>query len=151
MALSGLAGCLGGALFLARIPGRSGLVMAGGFSSLGLLLVVAALAFAGVHRGSWLLAPLAAALGAVAVILIDTGANLNRWDIAVGPLLIASVAVVCLVASHGLHRILDSSSSRSGVPVPPAGAQWAAYPQPGPVGGQPGHPGVPPQAGAPPS
>lgn len=147
LAVSGLGGALAGALVAARTGGVA--AMPGGLPSITLvLLVIAALAFAGVRWGSWLVAPLAAAVASVPVTLITFGADLHGLDPAEGYLIIAGVAVVCLVASYGLHRILSSTSSRP--TVPPPGGQWAPAgssgqaPAPAGPAGQPLVPPAPP-------
>jgi ribose/xylose/arabinose/galactoside ABC-type transport system permease subunit len=142
-AAAGAAGALNAGIVRAVVP--TGQVV--------LLTVLAAVAIGGVVRGNRLVGPLAAAVAAGAAQLLADSAVLRAWQSGDRQLLVASVLGVCLLVSHGLHRLIGY---RPGVPPagaappaawgPPMGDPAAA---PWPAVGAP--PAAPPPAAPPPA
>jgi ribose/xylose/arabinose/galactoside ABC-type transport system permease subunit len=109
--LSGAGAAAYGALFTS-LTSTVALPGVGPSSSLFLALLVA-LGVGGVVRGSGFAAPLAAALGAIAVQLLSTALTYDGWTFADSQLLLATILVVCLLVAYLLPRVVSPTVSAS--------------------------------------
>jgi ribose/xylose/arabinose/galactoside ABC-type transport system permease subunit len=78
-----------------------------------LVLVFTAVAVGGVVRGSGPVAPLAAALGALMVVLIQDATLFHNWDLGSDQVALGGLLVVCLLVANVLRRILTPSRPRT--------------------------------------
>jgi ribose/xylose/arabinose/galactoside ABC-type transport system permease subunit len=78
-----------------------------------LVLVFTAVAVGGVVRGSGPVAPLAAALGALVVVLIQDATLFHNWDLGSDQVALGGLLVVCLLVANVLRRILTPSRPRT--------------------------------------
>jgi ribose/xylose/arabinose/galactoside ABC-type transport system permease subunit len=141
--LSGLAAGVFGALFAGMT-----LLATPGVGTNTVLVLFTAVAMAGVVRGSGIVAPLAAVLGAVGAFLLTDVPRMRQWDPGDGNLLLAAVFTVLLLVGHGLHRVLAGNgagvgpAAGAGQPVTASSPPWAFPAPPGtPPTGPPDQPG----------
>jgi ribose/xylose/arabinose/galactoside ABC-type transport system permease subunit len=130
--LSGAAAATYGALAAAMTQ----VVSIGGSDNL-LLMVFCAVAIAGAVRGNTLVAPIAAAIGALATQLLIASSILKGWEPSSQQLMVASVLVACLLIAHALHRVLGARpraipTASPAPPPPPLGAAVGSAPPPAP-------------------
>lgn len=118
-ALSGVAAGVVGAVFLGWQSFGPPSQHWGVHASLWLLPIFAAVAIGGVLRGSWFIAPLGAASGAVAAALLNDGGRLHGWDVSTVELLLVGFLLGSLVVSYGLHRVLNGSVMGQTPAAPP--------------------------------
>jgi ribose/xylose/arabinose/galactoside ABC-type transport system permease subunit len=145
-ALSGAAAGAYGALNagMLRVVAPTGLAL--------LLTVLCAVAIGGVVHGNRVVGPLAAAVGAGAAQLLTAATVLRAWAASDQQLLVAAVLGVCLLVSHGLHRLIgDHPGVRPvGAAPPAAGGTTPGRPGTGPVTGHGPAPLAPPAPPPPP-
>jgi ribose transport system permease protein len=82
--------------------------------SMVLLLVLCGVAIGGVVRGNLLIAPITAALGALAAQLLFHTALARAWESFDARLLVAIVLLACLLLAHALHRALAPRPAPTG-------------------------------------
>jgi len=98
-----------GMLFGALQAGTVGFYWVG-ITTLAPTLVFAAVAIAGVVRGSGPFAPLVAIVGSGVVVLIQDATRFNGWEAGEQQLVLGALFVVCTAIAYGLRRVLTPAN-----------------------------------------